>query len=176
MAAPKKPAAAKKPPVLDIKEEMYAADTQRFSFYQDITDEQRKAFSPLLAMKWLSVVGDRTGLAEYYICMTNELVNIGFWEISRHPELQWKLMAAVGSGSPVPGGHGWIPMARSKKPSTKLDKFFLGRHPGLNSMELNIVKKNYTLESFKQLLRDLAMLEPEAKSLTEEFKKFHASN
>ena len=176
MAAPKKPAKPRAAPVLDIKEEMYAADMQKFSFYQDITDEQRKAFAPLIAMKWLSVVGDRTGLAEYYICMTNELVNIGFWEITKHPELQWKLMAATGAGTQVPGGHGWIAMAKSKKNSSKLDKFFLSRRPGLNSMELKIVKSQYTLDSFKQLLRDMAMLDSESKPLIDEFKKYNGGS
>lgn len=174
MAAPKKPAKPRAAPVLDIKEEMYAADMQRFSFYRDITDEQRKAFSPLIAMKWLSVVGDRSGLSEYYICMTNELVNIGFWEISKHPELQWKLMAAAGSGSQQ--FHGWIPMAKSKKNASKLDKFFLSRRPGLNSTELDIVKKQYTLDSFKLLLRDLAMLDGDSKPLIDEFKKFNGGS
>lgn len=174
MAPAKKPAAAKKPPVLDIKEEMRAADLQRFSFYQDITDEQRKAFSPLIAMKWLSTVSDNSGLAEYYICMTNELVNIGFWDLTKHPELQWKLMAAAGSGSAQ--YHGWIPMAKSKRTGSKLDKFFLERHPGLNSDELALMKRNMTMDSFKQLLRDLAYLDADAKPLIEEFKKQNGGN
>lgn len=174
MAPPKKAAGPKKPPVLDIKDEMYAADFQQFSFYEKLSDEQKKAFAPLLAMKWLSVVEDRSGLSEYYICMTNELVNIGFWEITKHPELQWKLMAAVGSGSYQK--HGWIPMAKSRKASNKLDKFFLSRHPGLNSMELKIIKDRHTVDSFKQLLRDLAMLDGDAKPLIDEFKKYHGGS
>jgi hypothetical protein len=174
MAAPKKPVKPKTAPVLDIKDEMYAADMQRFSFYQDITDEQRKAFSPLPAMKWLSVVDDGSKMAEYYICITNEVVNIGFWEISKHPELQWKLMAAVGTGTTY--RHGWIPMAKSRKKSNKLDQFFLEHHPGLNSMELKIIKSQYTLDSFKQLLRDMAMLDSDSKPLIDEFKKFNGGS
>lgn len=174
MAAPKKPAKPRAAPVLDIKDEMYAADMQRFDFYKDLTDEQRKAFAPLVAMKWLSVVDDRCGLAEFYICMTNELVNIGFWEITKHPELQWKLMAAAGAGSPQ--RHGWIAMAKSKKNASKLDKFFLSRRPGLNSTELGIVKSQYNLDSFKQLLRDMAMLDTDSKPLIDEFKKFNGGS
>jgi hypothetical protein len=178
--AAKKPAAEKKPG-LDIKDEMLYSDYRVFEWLDGQTPEMAKSFSPLVAMKWQSVVQNPTGyddpmyqsvtkeIAGNYILSVNEIVNLDFWDLSRHPELQWRLMCAAGTG--IPYKHGWVKMASSRKKIGKLDAVLLGIHPHLNDEELAILKGKYTVETMRQLLKDMALTDPEIKPLVEEFKK-----
>jgi hypothetical protein len=168
-ATTKKEAAPKKPS-LDIKDEMYWADKKRFTWLEEQPEELAKTFSPLVAMKWQSVVfsynPDEVSDA---ILNVNEFVNQGFWDLAKHPDLQWRLMCAAGTG--VQQRHGWVPLASRKKTMAKVDQVFLNLHPQINDEELALLKSKYDVESFKQLLRDMAMDDKEAKSLVDEFKK-----
>ena len=167
----KKPTVKKEPapkkPSLDIKDEMYFADKKKYEWLSEQTPELAKSFSPLVAMKWLSVVdGPESG---YYIQMTNDLINVGLWEMSKHPDLLWKLMCVVGTGRQQ--RHGWIKLASSRKSLNKLDQFFLSLHPHFNDDELALYRSKFTVDSLKQLLRDTAMSDADMKPLLDEFKK-----
>lgn len=169
----KKPAAAKAPkkPSLDIKDEMYHAGKKNFEWLSNQPEELRKTFSPLIAMKWFSVDYSEP---DHYIFMVNEFLNIAdFWEISgKHPDLCWRIMCAIGKGrNDGDRTHGWIPLANRKKSVSKVDAIFLKLHPQLNEEEIAILKGKYDVESFKQLLRDMAMDDKEIKALVDEFKK-----
>jgi hypothetical protein len=164
----KKEPAAKKPS-LDIKDEMYWADRKKFSWLEEQDPELAKTFSPLIAMKWMSVV--EGPLADYYILMTNEMLNLGFWDLSKHPELCWKLMCAAGSGTVQ--RHGWVPLGSRRKTVSKVDSFFLELYPHLNDEELTTLRGKFTVDSFKQLLKDTGRPDQEIKPLVDEFKKNH---
>lgn len=156
-----------KKPSLDIKDEMYWADRKKFSWLEEQSEDLIKTFSPLVAMKWLSVTNH---LPDYHILMTNAILNVGFWDLSKHPELQWKLMCAVGSGQVQK--HGWIPFAKSRrKPTGKLNALLLERNPQINDEELSLLRSKFTLETLAEFLRDLAMTDKEIKEILDEFKK-----
>ena len=86
---------AKKPqiPLADV---MLAIDRKNRSWYDNLNDEQKKAFSAWMMMRYCSSVQGRD--AANYIYLTNELVNFQFMEVSKHPELQWLLLSACGTG------------------------------------------------------------------------------
>ena len=168
----KKPAVAKAPkkPSLDIKDEMYHAERKNFDWLSQQSEELQKSFSPLVAMKWFSVDYENP---EHFIFMVNEFLNKDFWDLSgKHPDLCWRIMCAIGNGKKNGDRtHGWINLANKRKTVSKIDAVFLKLHPQLNDEELKLMRSKYDLDSFKQLLRDLAMDEAEAKKLAEEFKK-----
>ncbi len=176
----KKPAGEKKPS-LDIKDEMLYADYKVFDWLEQQPEELAKTFSPLVAMKWQSVIQNpnsydppgyvsvTSDAAAENILMVNSFVNVGFWEISKHPELLWRLMCAAGSGQPYK--HGWIAMAGRKKSVSKLDQVFLQIHPQLSDEELKIFKSKFTVDTLKDLLKGMALSDVEIKPLVEEFKK-----
>jgi hypothetical protein len=167
-APAKKKSPSEKKPSLDIFDEMRALDRKDFEWLDNQPEELRKTFSPLIAMRWFSAVGDRCGLADYHVLMTNELVNIGFWDLSKYPDLQYRLMAAAGSGQVQ--RHNWIPGSKRKN-SNKLDKFLLGIYPHLNDDELTILKGKHTVESIKQLCKDTGMPDADVKPIVDDFKK-----
>jgi hypothetical protein len=169
MAAPKKTAPkAKNPDHLDIFREMAQADKKNVNFFDELRPAEIKSFSPLVAMRWFSSVNDQSDLADYHILVTNELMNIGFWDLSKYPELQWMLMAAGGTGQIQ--RHQWIPMTK-KKSTNKLDQLVLKFNPGFNDFELELYKSKLTKESLKQLLRDMALEDKDMKPIMDDFKK-----
>lgn len=168
--AAKKPAAPKKPS-LDIKDEMYHSGKKNFEWLSSQTEEMQKTFSPLIAMKWYSVDNVEP---DHYLYMVNEFLNVAdFWSMSKnHPDLCWRLMCAIGNGRrDGDRTHGWLPLANKKKTVSKVDAIFLKLHPQINDEELKLLKSKYDLVSFKQLLRDMALDDKEAKVLADEFKK-----
>ncbi|NBP00737.1 MAG: hypothetical protein EBU90_11520 [Proteobacteria bacterium] len=103
---------------LDIKRELAAVDTRDHDFYNGLSDEEKKAFSPYILMRYTSNANGDRELQEWFLETTNEYVNKHHWTLSKnHKELLWKLFASTGIGSKL--YHPYL--ASSKK--TKTDKF-----------------------------------------------------
>src|SRR3546814_9494510 len=53
------------------------------------SDLEKKAFSPLVIMRWISGVKGSREINEYYLQMVNEMINQNLWDscLSKHPEL-----------------------------------------------------------------------------------------
>lgn len=136
----------------DIFALLKAIDTKNMSYFSSLDEDTQKAIPMLVVMRWLSVVPDSTGLSEYYALMTNEIVNDGFWELSKHPKLQYLLMCMVGCGKSV--RHKWIPMSNKKTKNDKIDALLRLKYPNVNDTELNILWKINTTEDIKQLAYD----------------------
>jgi len=152
---------------LDIFKTLEAIDRKNKSYYKNLTEEEQKGFAPPVVMRWLSTVSDGSGLSEYYTLMTNEIVNIGFWDLSKHPELQYLLMTLVGSGKKM--NHQWIPNAKKIK-HNKVDELFRLKHPEINERELNILWNIYTDADIKQLAIDYGFDDKQVKEYVSEFK------
>ena len=104
---------------LDIKRELRAVDTRNYEFYDELTDEEKKAFSPYILMRYTaSVQGDRE-TQEWFLERTNELVNKDHWTLSKnHKPLLWKLFAGV--GGTVPMYHPYLAAGKKTK-ANKID-------------------------------------------------------
>jgi hypothetical protein len=92
---------------LTIANEMKMFDRKVRSFYDDLTVEERKKFSTFLMLRWGSAVEGSRELQEFYVIATNERLNKHFFDIGKHPKLQWLLATTV---SPDLGTmrHNWI--------------------------------------------------------------------
>lgn len=86
---------------LDIRNEMAAFDRKDRSFYDSLTDEEKKKFSTYLMLKWGSAVQGNKDLEAYYLRAVNENVNINFFDLNRHPKLQWLSCTTVSPGMGV---------------------------------------------------------------------------
>lgn len=172
--AAKKPVAKKetaKKPSLDIKDEMYWADKKNFNWLDQQDPDLAKTFSPLIAMKWFSVVRGSTDLVGYHIITANEYLNLNFWDMSKQPDLLWRLMCAQGIG--MPQEHGWVPLASTTKKANSIEKLFLERNPHLNREEVKLLISKYDTDTFNQFLRDMGKPDPEIKELMKDFKKIN---
>ena len=101
---------------LNIANEMRVFDQKDRTFYDNLTDEERKKFSTYLMIRWGSSVQGSKELQEFYVIATNERLNKHFFNIGKHPKLQWLLATTV---SPDMGAfrHQWI-APKKKEPGT----------------------------------------------------------
>lgn len=151
---------AKKPAKIPLKDMLGAIDRNDFDFYSRLDEEQRKAFSPWLAMRYAS---SASGVAAYhYLLMVNDIVNVDFSLLKKHPELQWKLLAVCGMGSNQ--YHPYIAPGKKKK-KNKIEKLLHERYPTLNADELELLIEINDTEALKELARDNGLDDKEIKEL-----------
>jgi len=139
---------------LHISNEMAAFDCKDRAYYDKFTDEQRKKFSTYLMLRYgASVTGDIT-LQSYYLMATNQRVNKHFFDLNRHPKLQWLMCTSV---SPGMGNkyHYWLPAKKKVGASTnKLIKFVREIWPNLKEDELEMIITLNDKKELKQLAKE----------------------
>ncbi len=137
---------------LNIANEMRAFDSKDRNFYADLTDEERKKFSNYLMIRWGSSVQGSSDLQAYYLMSCNENLNKHFFELSRHPELQWLLCTTV---SPGMGSfrHDWIKQKKREGSSSKAVKFLRQIFPNYSEDELELLAKINDTADLKQLAK-----------------------
>ena len=138
---------------LEIKYEMQAYDRKDRSYYDDFTDEDRKKFSTYLMLKYGANVSGNKDMQAYYLMATNERVNKHFFELGRHPKLQWLCCTSV---SPAMGGqfHYWL-NAKKKEGDNKSQKFLAKLYPNLKTDEIDLLAKINDKRELADLARSL---------------------
>ena len=124
---------------LDIKRELNAVDRKIYDFYDNLTDEERKAFSPYILMRYTaSVQGDRD-TQEWFLEMTNELVNKNHWDLSKnHKALLWKLFAATGTGATA--YHPYLAAGKKEK-ANKIEKLLCELNPAMKMADIKLMAR-----------------------------------
>jgi hypothetical protein len=127
---------------LDIKRELKAVDTRDYNFYDNLTDEEKKAFSPFILMRYTAnVQGDRA-LQEWFIETTNEYVNKNHWELSKnHKPLLWKLFAGTGVGTTM--YHQYLAAGKKGK-ANKIEKLLAEIYPAYKLEDIKLLASMMT--------------------------------
>lgn len=122
---------------LDIKRELSAVDLKNYDFYDKLTPEEQKEFSPYVLMRFIaSVQGDRD-IQEWFLEMTNEMVNKNHWDLSKnHKALLWKLYAATGAG--VKCFHPYLAAGKKEK-ANKIEKLLVELYPAMKMSEIKML-------------------------------------
>lgn len=138
---------------LDIKRELNAVDRKNYDFYTNLTDEEKKAFSPYILMRYTSnVQGDRD-IQEWFLEMTNECVNKHHWILSKnHKNLLWKLFAATGAG--VNCYHPYLAAGKKEK-TDKFERLLMELHPTMKIEDIKLQAKLMTKEDREELFDSL---------------------
>ena len=147
---------------LEIKYEMAAYDRKDRAYYDDFTDEDRKKFSTYLMLKYGANVGGGADMQAYYLMATNERVNKHFFELGRHPKLQWLCCTSV---SPGMGGqfHYWL-NAKKKEGDNKSQKFLAKLYPNMKTDEIELLAKINDKRDLADLARKLGYDDKSIKS------------
>ena len=138
---------------LEIKYEMQAFDRKDRSYYDNFTDEDRKKFSTYLMLKYGANVSGSKDLQAYYLMATNERVNKHFFDINRHPQLQWLACTSV---SPGMGNqfHYWL-KSKKKEGDNKSQKFLAKLYPAMKSDEIDLLAKINDKRDIADMARNL---------------------
>ena len=123
---------------LNIANEMRMFDRKVRSFYDDLTPEERKKFSTFLMIRWGSAVEGSKELQEFYVIATNERLNKHFFDLSRHPKLQWLLATTV---SPDMGSmrHTWIAPKKKESGASAKRKQLAQLYPHYKDDEIDLL-------------------------------------
>ena len=124
---------------LQINDEMAAYDRKDRAYYDNFTDEDVKKFSTYLMLRYGASVTGSADLQAYYVMAVNERVNKNFFDLNKHPKLQWLLCTTVspGMGSQF---HYWL-NAKKKEGDNKSQKFLAKLYPNMKSDELDLLAK-----------------------------------
>jgi hypothetical protein len=146
---------------LDIGYEMAQLDLRNRQFYDELNDEERKKFSTYLMLRWGSVVNGIPELQQYYLQAMNERVNKRFFDINKHPKLQWLLLTTV---SPNMGKHRHEWMAYSGKTAkNKRTQKMLELYPHIKSDEAELLADIITDQQYKGMLVERGYSDKEIK-------------
>lgn len=138
---------------LDIKRELRAVDTKDYNFYSKLTDEERKAFSPYILMRYTSNVQGGQDIQEWFVEMTNECVNKNHWLLSKnHKALLWKLFAVVGAG--VPAYHPYLAAGKKEKVN-KIERLLSEIYPTWKIEDVKILASTMTNNDRNELFDKL---------------------
>jgi hypothetical protein len=147
---------------LSINNEMAQLDLKNREFYDELTDEERKKFSPYLMMKYSANVEGSADLQAWYLLASNKRVNINFFDFGKHPKLQWLLCT---SASPGMGRqrHYWLTAKKKEGSNTKIIKFLTKLYPTLKTDEIELLAEINTEKEIKTLAKDLGMSDSDIK-------------
>jgi len=139
---------------LNIGYEMEQFDAKNRDFFDDLTEEERKKFSPFLMIRWGSVVSGDYDTQAYYLLSVNERLNKHFFDISttQHKKLQWLLATTV---SPGIGKfrHQWLAGPKRVTGNSKAEKFFAEIYPHAKSDEIKLMAQLNDKKDIKELAR-----------------------
>lgn len=124
------------------------------SFYDDLTPEERKKFSPYLMIRWGSAVEGSRELQEFYLIATNERLNKRFFDMSKHPKLQWLMATTVSPDMGTPR-HTWIAPKKKEAGSSAKKKQLAEIYPHVNDEELQILCNIVSDKELKQYQKEL---------------------
>jgi hypothetical protein len=139
---------------LSIQNEMAQFDCKNREFYNDLTDEERKKFSNYLMIRWGSAVQGSRELQEFYVIATNERLNKRFFDINRHPRLQWLTATTVSPGLGTQR-HPWIAPKKKEAGASGIRKQLAEMYPHLKDDEVDLMSRINTKKDIDAYLKQL---------------------
>ena len=147
---------------LSINNEMAQLDTKNRDFYDELNEEERKKFSTYLIMRYAASVEGGPDIQEWYLRVTNERINANFFDLGKHPKLQWLLCTTV---SPAMGQqrHYWQASKKKEGSNSKALKFLTKLYPHLRSDELELLTELNDAKELKALAKTMGMSDSDIK-------------
>lgn len=111
---------------LDVFATLEQINRKNAEFYNDLTDEERKGFVPLIVMRWMSGMN-----SPLQIILLNEVVNPFVFSLFNHKDLLYKLLTV---SSVKPQRYKWIKV-KGKEHQHKHSIEVIRTHYGYSSAE-----------------------------------------
>ena len=139
---------------LSVNNEMAQLDSKNRTFYDELTDEEKKKFSNFLMIRYGSSVQGGRDLQEFYLISTNERLNKHFFAINRHPKLQWLCATTI---SPGMGNfrHQWIAPKKKEAGSGGIKKQLAELFPNRKQDEIELLSNIVNKKELDAYLKEL---------------------
>jgi hypothetical protein len=139
---------------LNIANEMAVFDRKDRTFYDSLTDEEKKKFSNFLMIRWGSAVQGNTMEQAVYLLSCNENFNKNFFAINRHPKLQWLCATAVSPGWGTKR-HQWIAPKKKEAGASGIRKQLAELYPHMKDDELALMAQINTKKDVDEYVKQL---------------------
>lgn len=147
---------------LSINNEMAQLDTKNRAFYDELNEEERKKFATYLMLRYAASVEGGADLQEWYLRVTNERVNQNFFDLNKHPKLQWLLCTSVSPGMGRQR-HYWQASKKKEGSNSKAIKFLTKLYPQMKSDEIELLAELNDVKEIKELARAMGIPDSEIK-------------
>jgi hypothetical protein len=117
---------------------MAAVDHKDRSFYDSLTEEERKKFSLYLMLRWSCCVTGGTDIEHFYLISANERLNKHFFAINKHPKLQWLCTTSVSPGLGTQNRK-WIPLGKKDNSKKSLKKKLMELYPTYKEKDIDVL-------------------------------------
>jgi len=138
---------------LHISNEMRQLDAKNRDFYDELDLDERKKFSTFLMLRWGSAVEGSQELQEYYVQSCNHYLNKNFFDIGRHPKLQWLCATAVSPGL-GPQRHPWIAPRKKEAGLSAKRRALMEIYPTYKDDEIDVMAQLVTQKELDAYNRD----------------------
>lgn len=143
--------------MLPLAQVLGALDRRDKKYYDRLSDEDKKAFVPYIMLRYASNVEGDQFFTEHYVTTTNELVNVNYWQLSKHPKLQWLLFSMVGAYEPQ--RHPWLKSNSKRAKKSELQTALQTLYPAAKLEELELLESTLTKEQAKKFLNEYSELD-----------------
>lgn len=135
---------------LDIFKVLGAADGKQETFFEKLTDDERKELQPFLVARWMSGTFDAAQV--YFI---NEFVNPYTFSLTSHKYLLWQLLTVANSGKQKRYAWNKLPSKREtgKPNAIRLVREYFGYSTADAVDALDILSRDQVLHIAEQLGR-----------------------
>lgn len=149
---------------LPLPEVLAAIDNKQRDYYKNLTDEDKKGIAPYVLQRFLSSVKGGLDIQMYWLMAINQRVNVGLFELNKHPDLQWKLMTSCSPGMGKQF-HPWIALPKANTENNKVLKFLSTVYPTTKLDELRILAELNTVDELKLLAEQQGYSDSEIKDI-----------
>jgi hypothetical protein len=129
-----------------------ALDKKDYGFFDRLTTEQQKGFSPFMLIHWLSTVSGVSDLQRYYLQNTDYTANKHIFHetITKHNKLQWLMLCSVSPGMGKQF-HKWIPHIKrnytlllEEAKAKEIQDYFAKVYPNTQKEVLSEISEEFT--------------------------------
>ena len=145
---------------LDIFALLRAVDNRDSDWLAAQPEDARKEFMPLVAMRWATGVPDGVA-AVYMLWLINHRVNRHLFDLSKHPDLCFRLLASCGRNTHL--SRKWLAGPQRSTGDNKALGLLAEHHPMANDAELRMLLSLYTRDDFAILVSDCGIDKADAK-------------
>lgn len=137
----------------DLFEALAAIDRKDYGYYDRLTEEQQRKFSPYMMVRWMSSMKGSSALQQYHVLSVNEFANTHLFSefVGKHPKLQWLMLCASGLGN---GKQFHQFLKANKLDDDDLITFLSKIYPATKIADLKLLASLITIEELEQYVRD----------------------
>lgn len=148
---------------LSINNEMAQLDIKNRAFYDELTDDEKKKFATYLMLRYAASVEGSDDLQEWYLRATNDKVNQNFFDLNKHPKLQWLLCTSVSPGMGRQRHYWQASKKREGASNSKNIKFLIKLYPHMKQDEIELLSDINTTADLKTMAKDMGMSDQDIK-------------